>query len=301
MYLKILVIISIILISFLLKKAGVLSKKDGEIVLNKILFYIVIPAAIFLSISQIQLSPDLIFLPLSNWGISFICLAVALIYAKIVKLENKIKGTLLIGVTMINIQMVAYPFLKLIYGDEAFARLILFEFGAACIAFTLAYFLAVYYGGALGEKNIKESLVKFAKVPLVWALFVGLGVNMASVALPDFIKDLLELIAKPLVPLLLISLGLYFEPKLNKVKHLLAGIFIRIGIGFAAGLLMVTLFNLEGLNRIVVLVSSIMPIGYMTLVFSAKEKLDEEFAASLVTISVVVTLALIPILIFFLR
>lgn len=299
MYLKILIIATVILISFLLKKAGILSKKDGEVILTKVLFYAVIPAAIFLSMSQIQLSSDLIFLPLSNWGISFICLAAAFLYAKIVKLENKTKGTLLMGVTMINIQMVAYPFLKLVYGDEAFARLILFEFGAASMAFTLVYFIAVYYGEASGKKNIKESLGKFSRVPLVWALFLGIGVNLVPMTLPVFIKDLLELIAKPLIPLLLISLGLYFEPKLSRIKHLLAGIFIRIGIGFAAGLLMVTLFNLEGLNRIVVLVSSIMPVGYMTLAFSAKEKLDEEFAASLVTISVIATLALIPVLTFF--
>mgnify|MGYP001582722476 FL=1 len=278
-----------------------MSKKDGEVILTKILFYVVIPAAIFLSISQVQLSSDLIFLPLSNWGISLICLAAGFLYAKITKLENKTKGTLLMGVTMINIQMVAYPFLKLIYGDEAFARLILFEFGAACIAFTLVYFLAVYYGEASEKKGIKESLNKFVKIPLVWALFLGIGVNLSSVTLPVFIKDLLDLIAKPLVPMLLISLGLYFELKFNKIKHLLAGIFIRIGVGFAAGLLMVTLFHLEGLNRIVVLVSSIMPIGYMTLAFSAKEKLDEEFAASLVTTSVIVSIALIPILTFFLR
>lgn len=301
MYLEILIIISVILISFLLKKAGILNKKDGEVILNKVLFYVVIPAAIFLSMSQIQLSLDLFFLPLSNWGISLICLTAAFLYAKVARLENKTKGTLLVGVTMINIQMVAYPFLKLVYGDEAFARLILFEFGAACIAFTLVYFIAVYYGEVSEKKSIKESLSRFVRVPLVWVLFLGIGVNLASVSLPVFIKDLLDLIAKPLVPLLLISLGLYFEPKLNKIKHLLAGIFIRIGIGFAAGLLMVTLFNLEGLNRIVVLVSSLMPIGYNALTFSAKEKLDEEFAASLVTTSVIVSIALIPILTFFLR
>ena len=86
MYSQILNIIVIVLISFLLKKAGILSKKDGEMILTKVLFYLVIPAAIFLSISQIKLSPDLIFLPLSNWGISLICLAAAFIYAKAVKL-----------------------------------------------------------------------------------------------------------------------------------------------------------------------------------------------------------------------
>lgn len=300
MYLKILIIISIVLTSFLLKKAGVLSKKDGEVILNKILFYLVIPAAVFLSISQTQLSLDLIFLPLSEIGIALTCFSAAFLYAKWAKLDNRTKGVLFAGVTMMNLQMVAYPFLKFVYGDEAFVRLVLFDFAGAIMAFTFVYFIAIYYGASSEERNIKISLLKFIKVPLVWALFLGISVNLSPISLPDFIKDFLELIEKPLVPLLLVALGLYFEPRLNKMKHLLAGIFIRIGIGFAAGLLMVTIFHLEGLNQLVVLVCSIMPAGYNTLVFSAKEKLDEEFAASFVSISVIVSLILIPILSFFL-
>jgi hypothetical protein len=303
MYFKILIIICLIAVGFILKKVGIFNRGVGEALLTKVLFYVILPAAIFLNISQIPLSTELFFLPISCWGISLICFSVAFLYAKWAKLGNKTKGTLFAGTTMINLQMVAYPFLKFVYGEEAFGRLLIFEFGGYILAFTFVYFLAIYYGNPKTERKgerIKQSLIRLIKVPPIWALFLGIAVNLGRISLPVFLKDLLGLASSGMVPLLLLSLGIYFEPSLNKIKHLAAAIFIRIGIGFAAGLLMVNLFQLEGLSRTVVLIVSIMPAGYNALVFSAKEKLDEEFAASLVAISVIVSLAIIPILTFFL-
>lgn len=300
MYTRILIIIFIILFSYLLKKIDLLNKKDGEVILNKVIFYLVLPAAVFLTMSQIPFSVDLIFLPLSAVGIILICFVAAFLFTKWSRLERKTKGVLIISTMIMNMGMVAYPLFQFVYGKEGFARAVLFDFGNGFLTFSLVYFLAVYYGNS-AEKTVKDSLFRFLKLPPIWALLLGIGINLAQISLPVVIKDTLDLIGKPLIFLLLVSLGLYFEPKLNKIGPLLGAIFIRIGVGLIAGFLMVEIFNLEGLNRVVVLISSIMPAGYNTLVFAAKERLDEDFAASVVFATVVISLILIPILSFFFK
>jgi len=310
MYSNIFIIIGVALLGFILKRAWpqIFNKELGGILLGRVLFYVVLPATIFLNISQLKLSAEFFLLPISCWFISLTCFLAAFLYAKWTKLGNKTKGTLFLGTTMINMQMVAYPFIGLTYGLEAFGRLIIFEFGGYLLAFTFAYGLAIYYGDkgrtegvGGGRKRVWQTLKqKLIGAPPIWALFLGIIFNFTQISLPEIIKGFLDVIGKPTFFLLLFSLGLYFEPKLEKVKHLIAAIFIRIGIGFAVGLLVVSLFQLEGLSRIVVLIMSIMPAGYNALVFSVKEGLDEEFAASLVAISVVVSLAIIPVLTFFL-
>ncbi len=298
MYLKILVIISVALIGFLLKKVGILSKKDGEIILSKLVFNLVLPVAIFLSLSQSSLSWSLVYLPISALVIILICFAVSWLYTGAIKLNNKTKGTFIIGTMLMNTSAVAFPFFQLIYGNEGFGRVAIFDFAGAFLGFSLVYFLAVYYGNS-EKKNIRASLIKIIKTPVIWALLLGIGVNLLGFSLPIFLKETLDLIAMPITPLFLISLGLYFEPKLDKIKQLFPAIFIRFGVGLAAGLLMVKIFNLEGLNRAVVLISSVAPSAYLTLIYSVKEKLDEDFAASLVAVSVVVGLIMIPIFSFF--
>ncbi|MFQ5815437.1 MAG: AEC family transporter, partial [Candidatus Hydrothermarchaeaceae archaeon] len=54
------------------------------------------------------------------------------------------------------------------------------------------------------------------------------------------------------------------------------------------------IFGLEGLDRQVVILSSMMPVGVNSMVFSARENLDVEFAASAVSISIIMGLVLVP-------
>ena len=102
MYNKILIIILIILASFFLKKIGLFSKKDGEVILNKVVFYLVLPAAVFLAMSQISLSKELLFLPLSAAGIMLICFMASWLYARLSGLESKTKGTFIISTMIMN-------------------------------------------------------------------------------------------------------------------------------------------------------------------------------------------------------
>ena len=95
------------------------------------------------------------------------------------------------------------------------------DFAVAIITFSLVYFVAVHYGGEENNRGkMKESLMKTVKLPAMWAMIFGIGINLSGISLPTVITDSLDLLSKPLVPLLLIALGLYFEPKLHKIKRL---------------------------------------------------------------------------------
>jgi len=61
-------------------------------------------------------------------------------------------------------------------------------------------------------------------------------------------------------------------------------------VGLLIGLLMIWLFDLDGMNRLVVLVAAIAPAAYNTVVYSVKEKLDEEFAITAVTATMVINI-----------
>jgi predicted permease len=68
--------------------------------------------------------------------------------------------------------------------------------------------------------------------------------------------------------------------------------------GLMLGFILVKLFDLEGLSKAVVLLGAAAPVGYNTLTFSSMENLDKEFAANLVSFSILTGIIFIPILIF---
>ncbi len=73
-----------------------------------------------------------------------------------------------------------------------------------------------------------------------------------------------------------------------------------MGVGLALGIALALIFNLHGVTRSVVVVCSALPIGFNTLIFANLENMDREFAATEVSISILIALFLIPYLIWLL-
>lgn len=69
-------------------------------------------------------------------------------------------------------------------------------------------------------------------------------------------------------------------------------------LGLALGFIFVTIFNLEGINKIIILIASASPVGYNTLTFASLEKLDKEFASSVISYSILTGIILTPLLLF---
>jgi predicted permease len=70
--------------------------------------------------------------------------------------------------------------------------------------------------------------------------------------------------------------------------------------GLTIGLICVTVFDLHGLVRTMVILLSSAPSGILTLTYAAMEDLDGDLAAGIVSYSTMIGLLLIPLLMTFL-
>ena len=294
-----LIILLIVSASYFLKRFGLLAKEDGRILLTKIIFYVTLPMLVFSSISKIPLHRDLLLLILAAPIIQAITFPIALWIANLFKLERATKGSFIVGTMIMNTGMVAYPFFQLLYGKEGLAKISLFDLGNGIITFTAVYFIATSFS-IKRDFDLKESVKKVILLPALWGIILGIFVSGFEIRLPELIVNLTSMLGVPTVPLLLVSLGLYFEfqPPKN-LAVLISAVAIRTGLGLLLAFLLVTFFNLQGLESLVVLIGSATPAGYNTLVFAAKERLDEDFAAAFVTYSIIAAVILIPILLFY--
>lgn len=66
------------------------------------------------------------------------------------------------------------------------------------------------------------------------------------------------------------------------------------------GILLCAIFNVQGVVKSIVLIGAAAPAGYNTLTFSSIEKLDTQFAAGLVSCSILFGIIFIPLLIYWL-
>lgn len=289
---KVLPVILVFFIGFFLKQAGILEKRDGDALL-KVFFYVSVPALIFLSVVQMKFSPHLLWLPVIAVLVILTLFVVSNFFGRLLHLDQPTFGVFLIGTLIMNTSF-TYPFLLAARGEESLAQASLFDFGNTALVFTFIFYLACKYGS--NSSNLLVMIGKFMRSPPLLALIAALGLNLMNVTLPIIATRFFTIIGYMTMPLVMLSLGIYFSPKAARMLPVLSAVAIRTGIGLLLGLLFVYLFDLKGLSRTVVLVCSSAPSGLNTLVFSSMEKLDNEFAASVVSYSVIVGMLLIPLL-----
>ena len=189
------------------------------------------------------------------------------------------------------------PFIFSAFGEKGVATVAIFDFGNALLVLTFGYYIAMKYGKA---ENTKINYQKLFFLPPIWGLIFGLLFNLIKIPVPTIANNFLNQIGMLTIPLIMLSIGIYFSPRIRNLSRLLLVLFLRTGIGLILGFVLATVFNLQGTVRTIVTICCGAPVGYNTLVFASLEEMDKEFAASLVSISLLLGIIYVPLLIYFL-
>lgn len=292
-FLKIIPLILAFFLGVFIKQMKLMQKEDAGIIL-KLVLTATLPALTLLSILKVQLKAELLYLPFTAQVVVYSIYGIAWWVGKKLKLPQTTFGAFLVGCMIMNTGF-SLPFFQARFEMEGFARASLFDIGNSFLIFTFVYYNAIKYG-ANGHSG-KIDWVKFAKLPPLWGLLIGLTIRALNLQMPELGMNFLNLVGQPTSPLIMIALGLVFEPRLKRLGAVLTAIFIRMGIGLFLGWLLTVIFGIQGMTRTIIIASSSTPIGFNTLIFSNLENLDREFAASMVSISILIALPYLPLII----
>jgi len=274
----------------ILQFTRVLQRDDGKVFL-KLVFYITLPALILTSITHVELNVKIAILPFISAVVIVINFIVASGWTRLLKLDRKLMGTFLVGTMVLNIGF-TLPFVMSFLGQEGIALIMIMDTGNGLMVMTFVYYQACKYGSkTTGNKYI---LHRFFQAPPFWAIIIGIVLNLTGIVLPDVPSKFLKITGDLTIPLLLLIMGVFFNPRLVRIPALVSVLVIRMGLGLLIGLLISWVLNIEGIMRTIILVGTSAPVGFNTLVFSSIEELDTEFASSVLSYSLLIALIYIP-------
>ena len=259
----------------------------SEDTLLKILADFFMPLLVFSSLYLSPISPlDMLTLSGSVVFVIILTLSAALIYAAV---SGADKQTFTLPVIFMNSGFLGIPLMQIWGGYEAMNIIIIYDQIQMFLIFTLGYLLLE---GGVSITGIKASV----KSPILWAVIAGFMFNLLSIPLPESLIRTFSFAGNAAPPLAAFALGhsLSGRKKERVSIHVFTGIILRMVGGFLCGILTVRLFNVAGLMKTVILVTSALPAAVFSYVLPARLGYDSSIPREIVIISTILGVVTIP-------
>lgn len=178
-----------------------------------------------------------------------------------------------------------------------------FAFGAEGLGLAVGFYLAgslshfVFGPLLLGREAAWRTLYK---TPIIYAAVGGLAMLSFRVPAPPWLQNTMDLLAGMAIPLMLLALGhalgTFGVQRLRAAAMVAA---LRMLVGFAVGVALVELLQLEGTLRGVVIIESAMPVAIFNFLLAARYDRDPDAVAGAIVVSTVVSFLTMPALVLY--
>lgn len=280
---KLLPIFLFFTIGYILKLLNILKKEEASVLL-KLVFYLLSPAVIILSVSGMNLQKELLLYPLSALCIHGFMIVLGLVLSKFIKLEEK-ERKIFRGATLIMNMTFILPFFIVFFGEENLYLLSLFDAGNLVIVTTVVYSIFV----SSKEDTALEKVKKLLKSPLIIALILGFILNLTGAKLPKGIMITMQEIAEMTGTVIMIALGAYFTPKFKKLKLSLIIVAVKV-IGILIATFIVSkILPIDEMGRKIMLLGAFSPVGNNILTFVYVTDGDMDLAINVVSLSIILS------------
>jgi malate permease and related proteins len=268
--------------------------------IGRMVFYIFSPLLVFnlMVTSQLNLKQALTTVAYTASVIAIMG-AVAFILGKIFQLKRAHLLAVILTVAFGNTGNYGLPLVKFAFGDEALAVASIFYVTTTILFNTVGVVIA-----SLGHLDLKSAILGVFKLPILYAVTVALLVKGFGIQMPLPLSRTIEIAANGAIPAMIILLGL----ELTRIEwsHSLRavglGVATKLLIGPLVGLLLASLFGLQGHTQQGSVIEAAMPAAVATTVVATEYKLEPSLVTAIVFFGTVLSpLTLTPLIVFLSR
>jgi predicted permease len=193
--------------------------------------------------------------------------------------------TYLAPLTFGNTGNMGLPLALFAFGELGLAYAVVVFAVTAVLSFTLGVWVVT------GRASPREALSQ----PLFYAAVAGSLFGVVDVPVPGIVINAMSLAGQMMIPMMLITLGVSIS-RLT-VGHAWKAVIlslVKTGIGASAGFGMAHLFGLTGEARGVLVLQLLTPVAVTSYLLAERYKAGPEAVSSLVVVSTLLTLAVVP-------
>ena len=286
-------ILTMLTLGMLFARLKVLPGNAAE-VLNLIVLYVCLPAAVLLYVPRLHVQASLAGLVVTPWLLALATIALVTLATRLFKFRRDEHAVLLLCVALGNTSFIGYPMVRALLGEHALPYAVVYDqFGTFVLLSTFGLYVLAKYGGDT-PPTVAQIALRIARFPPVWALVLGLSVMPEQP--PAWIASGLQRLADALLPLVMLAVGLSIQLKMprDEVKPLALGLALKLLVMPALALPLAWLFGLQAELLQVNVLESAMPTLITAGALAISHNLAPRLAAALVGYGILLSLATLP-------
>ena len=186
------------------------------------------------------------------------------------------------------------PLNEFAFGQAGLARAMIIGVIFALYSFSMGVFLASW-----GKASAWQAFRNVLLVPLPYAAFLGLAVNLAQLQVPPIILRITQILGGLAIPLMLLMLGIQISRTSlqGQWKLMVGASMVRLVGGASVGFLLALLLGLGGITRQVAIVESAMPTAVAAGVLATEFNSDAKLVSSIIVLSTLLSIVTLPLVI----
>lgn len=284
--------VAIIVMGYLLKRAGFFHAKDFFLISN-IVIRITLPAAIVSNFSKITMDYSLLALCALGIVCNFVTIGIG--YAMNIRKSKELRAFAMLNMSGYNIGNFTMPFVQSFLSPVGFAATSLFDAGNSVMCTGMTYTLAGMVVGE-DEKPSLAGMVKklFSSIPFD-AYIIMTILSIVQLKLPAVLISFTETAGGANAFLALLMLGIGFEIHMDKEKtaQIIKILVTRYGIALlmAVGFYYLAPFGLEVRQTLAIV--SLGPVASVAPAFTGALNGDVEMASAINSLSIIISIAAI--------
>jgi predicted permease len=176
----------------------------------------------------------------------------------------------------------------------------LFTFGPEGLSLASVFFAVMsitHFTVGVWIWSERASLRELLQTPLSYTAVLAVLVLLTGFPVPEWIQNTTELLGALTIPLMLLTLGVSLSRMhVSRLPRAVGLSLLRLSMGFAIGVALSELLGFEGVARGVLILECSMPSAVFNYIFARRYQRSPDEVASLVLVSTLIALVVLPFL-----
>ncbi len=292
------ILIIIMVLGYVVKKAGLFGKEDYRIV-TRMVMYFTLPCTIITNFSKFEWENTLFLIPLLGIGINVLMQICAYLFCK--KGSDDKKIFYMLNLPGFSMGTFALPFIQNSLGTEGVVAACMFDAGGTIMPSGASY---VCTSAILNERRQAEKvnaafvIKRMLTSPPFLTYLVMIPLKVCDISLPSFLLSFAGKVSDANAFLCMVMIGMMFEMKFQKdqLKNVVKLLTARLVFSTLAALVILSCsFGTESLRKALAIVL-FSPIAALSLIFTDKIKGDTELAGFVNSLSIILSMVVMTVL-----